>query len=341
VKLDLKNGHVDMSHGSGGRAMADLIEGLFVKAFDNPVLATGDDQARLDVPKGMRLAMSTDSFVISPLFFPGGDIGSLAVHGTVNDVAMAGAKPLWLSAGFILEEGFPLKDLEKIVSSMAKAARDCGVQIVTGDTKVVEKGKGDGVYINTAGVGVLDPSLDLGPHRIVVGDAMIVNGTIGDHGMAVLARRENLDFEEPLLSDSAALADLVQSMIKSGASLHAMRDPTRGGLATALDELAGASGHGFQIEEKAIPIRTVVRGACEILGLDPLYIANEGKLLAFCPYDEAETLLAAMRAHPLGRDAALIGRVVEDKQHFVEMITPLGGRRLISRLAGEPLPRIC
>ncbi|MFA6280864.1 MAG: hydrogenase expression/formation protein HypE [Bdellovibrionales bacterium] len=339
--LDIKNGRVDMTHGSGGRAMAQLIDQLFAKAFDNPALAEGNDQARLAIPAAGRLAFSTDSYVISPLFFAGGDIGSLAVHGTVNDVALSGAKPLWLSAGFILEEGFPLADLERIVTSMAKAAQECGVQIVTGDTKVVEKGKADGVFINTAGVGLIAEGVDLSVHNIRAGDAIIVSGTLGDHGVAVMAQREGLVFDEPVLSDSAALNGLIDNMIKSGVAIHALRDPTRGGLATSLNEMARAAGVGMRLNEAAIPVRASVRGVCEILGLDPLYIANEGKLIAFCPVAQAQTLLTAMKGHEHGREAAIIGEVVEDDHAFVEMTTTLGGQRMVDWLAGEQLPRIC
>lgn len=345
TKLDIKTGRVDMTHGSGGRAMAQLIEQLFASAFDNPALAEGNDQARLDLPmidgKPARLAFSTDSYVISPLFFPGGNIGSLAVHGTVNDVAMSGAKPLWLSAGFILEEGFPLSDLAKIIESMAKAAKRCNVQIVTGDTKVVEKGKADGLFINTAGIGVLDPALDLSAQHIKSGDAILLSGPIGDHGMAVMAQREGLSFEKEVLSDSAALHELIAAMVKSGVDLHALRDPTRGGLATTLNEMAQAAQVGMRLEEASLPIRPEVQSVCEILGLDPLYVANEGRLIAFCPMGQAEKLLAAMKTDPEGKEAAIIGHVVEDPNCFVEMQTTMGGHRMVDWLAGEPLPRIC
>jgi len=341
-KLDIKNGCIDMTHGSGGRATAQLIETLFAAAFENPVLAEANDQARLSLPEGAdRLALSTDSYVVSPLFFPGGDIGSLAVHGTVNDVAMAGAVPLWLSAGFIIEEGFPLADLATIVGTMARSAEACGVSIVTGDTKVVEKGKADGVFINTSGVGVIKRGIDLSVRNIRAGDVVIVSGYLGDHGVAVMARRENLTFDEDVLSDTAPLNGLVQAMLSSGGALHALRDPTRGGLAASLNEMAQAAGVGIKLEENAIPVRPAVRGVCEILGLDPLYIANEGKLIAFCPEDQAQRLLAIMRVHQHGRHAAIIGRVVEDDRGFVEMRTSLGGMRMVDWLAGDPLPRIC
>lgn len=343
--LDIKNGRVDMTHGSGGRAMNQLIEQMFAKAFNNPALAEGNDQARLTLPlvngKTPRLAFSTDTYVISPLFFPGGNIGSLAVHGTVNDVALSGAKPLWLSAGFILEEGYPLADLAKIIEAMARAAQEAGVEIVTGDTKVVEKGKADGVFINTAGVGVLDEKRDWSAHNIKVGDAVIVSGTIGDHGVAIMAAREKLAFDEPVLTDSAPLNGLIEAMAGTGATIHAMRDPTRGGLAATLNEMAHAAGVGIRLEESAIPVRPSVRSVCEILGLDPLTIANEGKLIAFCPAEQANKVLAVMRVHRDGRHAAIIGHVVEDPHRFVEMKTALGGNRMVDWLVGEQLPRIC
>jgi hydrogenase expression/formation protein HypE len=340
MKLDFSNGRIDMTHGSGGRAMAQLIEQLFASAFDNPALAEGNDQARLSPPQG-RLAFSTDSFVISPLFFPGGDIGSLAVHGTVNDVAMSGAKPLWLSAGFILEEGFPLADLSRIVDSMASAAKACGVAIVTGDTKVVEKGKADGLFITTAGIGVIPDGIDLSASNVRVGDAVLLSGPIGDHGMAVMSKRENLAFESEIVSDSAPLQGLVAAMLESGADIHALRDPTRGGLATTLNEIAQTANVGIRLDERAIPVRASVQSACEILGLDPLYVANEGRLIAFCAEKDSGKLLAAMQAHEYGKDAATIGNVVVDSHCFVEMRTVLGGNRIVDWLAGEPLPRIC
>jgi len=340
ASLDLKNGRVNMTHGSGGRAMAQLIEQLFAKAFDNPALAESNDQARLDVPKG-RLAFSTDSFIISPPFFPGGDIGSLAVHGTINDVAMSGAKPLWLSAGFILEEGFLLADLKRIIESMSEAAKKCDVAIVTGDTKVVEKGKADGLFINTAGIGVIGDGVDLSAHNVKAGDAILLSGSIGDHGMAVMSKRESLAFDSEIISDSAPLHDLVACMLKTGAEIHALRDPTRGGLATTLNEIAQTAKAGMRLDEQAIAVRPEVRSACEILGLDPLYVANEGRLIAFCPGKDADKLLKAMRAHEYGREASIIGNVVLDEHHFVEMRTTLGGNRIVDWLAGEPLPRIC
>ena len=338
--LDLINGRVDMTHGSGGRAMAQLIEELFLAAFDNEFLRQMNDQASFQVPGG-RMVMATDAHVVSPLFFPGGDIGCLSVHGTLNDVAMAGAVPLYLSAGFILEEGFPLADLARIVESMARAAREAGVPIVTGDTKVVERGKGDGVFITTTGVGVVPAGVNISGERARPGDAIIVNGPVGDHGVAILSLRENLSFGTAIQSDTAALHGLVAEMVGAVADIHVLRDPTRGGLATTLNEIARQSGVGMMLRETDLPIRGEVRAACEFLGLDPLYSANEGKLVAICPRDDADALLAAMRAHPLGREAALIGEVIEDDHHFVQMETAFGGRRIVDWLTGEQLPRIC
>ncbi len=340
MKPDLQNGRVEMAHGSGGRAMANLIDELFAKALGNVYLAQGDDGAVLPTPTG-RLVLSTDSHVVSPLFFPGGDIGSLAVHGTVNDVAVMGAKPLYLSAAFILEEGLPLADLQRIVESMARAAADAGVLVVTGDTKVVEKGKGDGVFITTTGVGVVREGIELSGNRAGPGDVVLLSGSIGEHGMAILSRREGLNFDSPIVSDSAPLNGLVEAMLDTGAELRALRDPTRGGLATTLNELANQSGVGMRIEEAAVPVEPGVAAACEFLGLDPFYIANEGKLVALCAPQDAERLLAAMRAQPLGQKAAIIGEVVEDRHGFVQMTTRLGGRRILDWLSGEPLPRIC
>lgn len=340
TRIDIRNGTVDMTHGSGGRAMAQLIEELFVKHFDNELLRQGNDQALFEIGAG-RMVMATDGHVISPLFFPGGDIGSLSVHGTVNDVAMSGAKPLYLSAGFILEEGFPLADLERIVISMGEAAEKAGVPIVTGDTKVVEKGKGDGVFITTTGIGVVDEGVNISGDRARPGDLILVNGTMGDHGMAIMSSRENLEFETEIKSDSAALHGLVDEMVKVAPGIHCLRDPTRGGLATTLNELAQQSGVGMQIQEEAIPMNPDVLAACELLGLDPLYVANEGKLICICAPDDADALLAVMKAHPLGRESAVIGQVTEDEHGFVQMETTFGGSRIVDWLAGEQLPRIC
>lgn len=338
--VDFKHGRVDMTHGSGGRAMAQLIDELFMSAFDNEFLRQQNDQACFRVPTG-RMVMATDSHVVSPLFFPGGDIGCLSVHGTVNDVAMSGAQPLYLSAGFILEEGFPLADLKRIVESMARAAMEAGVPIVTGDTKVVEQGKGDGVFINTTGVGVVPEGVDISGNRARPGDVILVSGHLGDHGVAIMAQREDLAFDLPIRSDTAALHGLVAAMVEAVPGIHCLRDPTRGGLATTLNELAQQSRAGMVIREGAIPVREEVKAACEFLGLDPLYVANEGKLVAICPAEEADRLLATMRAHPLGWDAAVIGEVTEDAHHFVQMETAFGGKRIVDWLTGEQLPRIC
>ena len=340
LRLDTRRGTVDMTHGSGGRAMAQLIEELFVKHLDNDLLRQGNDQAMFDVAAG-RMVMSTDGHVISPLFFPGGDIGSLSVHGTINDVAMSGARPLYLSASFILEEGLPLADLERIVQSMAQAAERARVPVVTGDTKVVEKGKGDGVFITTTGVGVVPDGVDIAGDRAQPGDAILLSGHIGDHGVAILSQRENLEFETTIASDSAALHGLVEKMVEAVPDIHCLRDPTRGGLATTLNELAHQSGVGMRIRESDIPVRPEVAAACELLGLDPLYIANEGKLVAICPAGEAKDLLTVMRNHPLGGDAAIIGHVVQDAHGFVQMETHFGGNRVVDWLTGEQLPRIC
>ena len=339
--LDLRRGRVDMAHGSGGRAMAQLIEELFARHLGNDYLAQGDDGALLPAPGAGQLVMTTDAHVVSPLFFPGGDIGCLSVHGTINDVAVMGAKPLWLSAGFIIEEGFSLADLDRIVQSMACAAKAAGVPVVAGDTKVVERGKGDGLFITTTGIGVVAPGMAFSGRNARPGDAILVSGTLGDHGMAIMAARENLGFESPIVSDTAALHELIAAMRASGADIHVLRDPTRGGVATTLNEIARQSGVGMMLQEKALPVNPAVSAACEFLGLDPLYVANEGKLLAICAGADAGKLLAAMRAHPLGGNAALIGTVHEDTQHFVQMTTGLGGRRMVDWLSGEPLPRIC
>ncbi|TDR79653.1 hydrogenase expression/formation protein HypE [Paludibacterium purpuratum] len=339
--LDIKHGRVDLTHGSGGRAMAQLIRDIFLHHFDNPWLAAQNDGASLPMPSGGRLVMATDSHVISPLFFPGGDIGCLSVHGTINDVAMNGATPLYLAASFILEEGFPLADLVRIVESMARAAREAGVPIVTGDTKVVEEGKGDGVFITTTGVGVAPTGVEVSGDRCRPGDKIVLSGSIGDHGMAIMSLREGLSFETSIQSDTAALHRLVAAMLEAAPGLRALRDPTRGGLAAVLNEFAGQSGHGMLIHERMVPVREAVGAACELLGLDPLYVANEGKLVAICPPDEADRLLAAMRARPEGVDAAIIGEVIADRHRFVQMETVFGGRRMVDWINGEQLPRIC
>jgi hydrogenase expression/formation protein HypE len=338
--LDIKHGRVDLSHGSGGRAMAQLIEELFAKHLGNEYLAQGDDGARLPVANG-RLVMATDSHVVSPLFFPGGDIGCLSVHGTINDMAVMGAQPLYLAAGFILEEGYPLADLARIVESMAQAAKETGVPVVTGDTKVVEAGKADGVFITTTGVGVLREGVDLSGANARPGDAILVSGDIGDHGTAIMSVREDLEFSTAIRSDTAALHGLIEAMLATGADIRCLRDPTRGGLATTLNEIARQSKVGVMLEEKAIPVKAEVAAACEFLGLDPLYVANEGKLICVVAEADAGRVLAAMRAHPLGARAARIGAVIADDHHFVQMTTQLGGRRIVDWLTGEQLPRIC
>ncbi|EEE46230.1 hydrogenase expression/formation protein HypE [Roseibium alexandrii] len=338
--LSARTGSIDMAHGGGGRATAELIADLFQHHLTNPILDQGNDAALLP-PVAGRLVMSTDGHVISPIFFPGGDIGSLAVHGTLNDVAMAGAEPLYLTVGFILEEGFPLADLEKIVISMARAAEAAGVPIVTGDTKVVEKGKGDGVFITTTGLGVVPDGVHVSVERAEPGQAILLSGSLGDHGVAILSKRENLEFETEIRSDSAALHTLVAGMISAAPGIAVLRDPTRGGLAATLNEIARTAKVGIHLEENAIPIKADVKAACELLGLDPLYVANEGKMVCLCEPGDADAVLAAMRAHPLGRDAALIGTVTEDDAHLVEMETEIGGVRVVDWLAGEQLPRIC
>ncbi|GAB5413632.1 MAG: hydrogenase expression/formation protein HypE [Congregibacter sp.] len=340
-RLDTKKGKIELVHGAGGRAMSDLVDLLFKEAFSNPLLDQGNDNARFSVDAG-DLVMSTDSFVISPLFFPGGNIGSLAVHGTVNDLAMGGAEPLYLTCGFILEEGFPLSDLKTIVDSMAEAARDAGVQIVSGDTKVVERGKADGVFINTAGVGRVHPGVSLSGDRCRPGDKVIVSGTIGDHGVAIMSLRNGLSFSTALESDSASLNGLVAAMLhERPQDLRCLRDPTRGGVSATLNEIASQSAVGIRLIETALPIRAEVHGACELLGLDPLHVANEGKLLCIVAPEAADQLLAAMRSHPLGKDAAVIGEVIEDEMQLLRMQTAIGGERVIDWLHGEQLPRIC
>jgi hydrogenase expression/formation protein HypE len=341
--LDWRAGRIDMNHGAGGRAAAQLVSELFAAAFDNEYLRQGNDGALLPMPAGHRLVMATDGHVISPLFFPGGDIGSLAVHGTVNDVAMLGAVPLYLAASFILEEGFALGELKRIVESMAAASTAAGVPVVTGDTKVVERGKGDGVFIATTGVGAVPEGRVIGGAGARPGDVVIVSGTLGEHGVAVLSRRESLAFETEIVSDSQPLHTLVAAMLAAvpEGSVHVLRDPTRGGLATTLNEIAQQSAVGITLQEAHIPVLPQVDAACELLGLDPLYVANEGKLVAIVAAAAAPAVLAAMRAHPAGHAAAVIGEVTADPHHFVQMATRFGGRRMVDWLSGEQLPRIC
>jgi hydrogenase expression/formation protein HypE len=329
-----------LGHGSGGKLSAELVRDLFLPAFDNPALSRLDDQAIVNV-NGTRIAITTDSFVVKPLFFPGGDIGSLAVHGTVNDLAMGGALPLYLSAAFILEEGLPMATLRRVVTSLRRAAAAAGVQVVTGDTKVVEKGSGDGLFINTTGIGIVADGIELSANGAKPGDKVLLSGPIGDHGIAILAQREGLEFETTIESDSAALHTLVANMLAATRELRCMRDPTRGGLSSTLNEIAEQSRVGIELQESAIPIREEVRGACELLGLDPLYVANEGKLVAIVAAQAADALLAAMRGHPLGRDAQIIGTVTSVNPGLVTMRTPLGTSRIVDMLAGDQLPRIC
>jgi len=342
-KFYLRDEVVTLSHGSGGKATHNLIEGLFAPAFSNPLLETMDDAATFALNGNpSRLAFTTDTFVVNPLFFPGGDIGQLAVHGTVNDLAVAGAQPLFLSAGFILEEGFSIADLRRIVDSMAQAASDAGVQVVTGDTKVVERGKADGVFINTTGVGLVKGQWPMGQMHAQPGDRILINGPVGDHGIAVMLAREALEIETEVQSDTAALNGLVDGLLQAvGDGVHCLKDPTRGGLATSLNEIALASEVAVALDERLIPVSTGVRGACEILGLDPLTIANEGKLIAVVQRDAALPALRALQAHPLGREAAVIGEVRADPPAMVFLRTQLGGARVLDMLVGDPLPRIC
>ncbi|MFN2244054.1 MAG: hydrogenase expression/formation protein HypE [Anaerolineae bacterium] len=343
-----------LAHGSGGRLSHDLVERLFLKHFGNPVLLQLDDSAVVDLPASQddprrfvasppRIAFSTDSYVVSPLVFPGGDIGKLAVCGTVNDLSMSGARPLWLSAGFIIEEGLPFDDLEGVVASMAATAASAGVPIVTGDTKVVDRGSADKLFINTAGVGLVPPGTTVAGDQAQPGDVILLNGTIGDHGMTIMTQREGLQFASPLVSDCAPLNGLVADLLQAlpAGSLHCLRDPTRGGLATALNELATRSQVGIEIDETSVPVREPVRAACELLGLDPLYVANEGKLIAIVAPEAAGAALAALRAHRYGQEATIVGHVVEAHPGRVVLRTALGARRIVDMLVGEQLPRIC
>jgi hydrogenase expression/formation protein HypE len=336
----VKEERITMSHGAGGKATQTLIEAIFLEAFRNPLLEPLEDAARLQVG-GARLAMTTDSYVVSPLFFPGGDIGDLAVNGTVNDLAMAGATPLCLSAGFILEEGFPVADLTRIVASMRAAAERAGVQIVTGDTKVVERGKADGCYINTAGLGVVEHDRPLGVAGARPGDAILVSGPIGDHGVTIMLARGELDIEADVSSDTAPLSDLAASLLAQSAGVRALRDATRGGVATILNEIATAAGVGILVSEEDIPVRAEVRGASELLGIDPMYVACEGRMVAVVDGGEAQAALAVLRAHPLGEQAAIIGRVTAEPPGIVQLKTAFGGTRIVDMLVGDPLPRIC
>jgi hydrogenase expression/formation protein HypE len=337
-------GHYDrivLGHGSGGRLTADLVSRLFVPAFQNDVLAALEDQATVSVNEGTRLAITTDAFVVRPIFFPGGDIGRLAVHGTVNDLAVGGAEPRFLAAAFILEEGFELAELGRVVASMRAACAEAGVTLVAGDTKVVDRGKGDRIFITTTGIGVVPAGRSLSIADARPGDRVIVSGTLGDHGIAIMSVREGLEFETALESDTAALTDLVRAILAVSSGVRCMRDPTRGGLASTLNELAAASGVGVTITEAAIPVRPEVASACEVLGLDPLYVASEGKLVAVVAPGDAEAVLGAMRTHPLGKRAAIIGEVVAGHPGMVTQRSLVGGERIVTMLAGEQLPRIC
>ncbi|PDW03185.1 hydrogenase expression/formation protein HypE [Candidatus Viridilinea mediisalina] len=332
---------VTMGHGGGGRLSQQLIEGMLRPALSNPALDALHDGARLALG-GEQVAFTTDSYVISPLFFPGGDIGALAIHGTINDLAMCGAQPLALAVGLIIEEGLPMETLWRVVQSMQAAAREAGVAVVTGDTKVVERGKGDGIFINTSGIGLIPPGIVLDPRRAAPGDHVLLSGPIANHGIAIMSVREGLAFETALESDSAALHGLVAGLLEAvGTHVHVLRDPTRGGVASALNEIAQAAGVGMSLDEAAIPLDEAVRGACEMLGLDPLYVANEGKCLAIVAPEQSEAALASMRAHPLGQSAAIIGHVNSTNPGRVTLRSRIGGSRVVDMLSGEQLPRIC
>ncbi len=320
--------------------MHQLIEEMFVSSFKNPLLESRHDGAVLDL-NGMKLAFTTDSYVVHPLFFPGGDIGSLAINGTVNDLAMCGARPLYLSAGFILEEGLPMETLWRVVQSMQQTAEAARVQLVTGDTKVVDKGKGDGMFINTAGIGIIEHNLTIAPASVQPNDVILLNGDLGRHGMAIMAVREGLEFESAIASDCAPLADPVMKLLDAGIEIHCLRDLTRGGLASALNEIAEAARWQINIEERAIPVREDVQGACEILGFDPLYVANEGRFIAIVAQADAERALAILRSHALGAEAAIVGKVLEDANGLVTMKSKIGVNRIVDMLSGEQLPRIC
>ncbi|HNQ87301.1 MAG TPA: hydrogenase expression/formation protein HypE [Verrucomicrobiota bacterium] len=335
-----QHSQVLMAHGGGGRLMQQLIDRVFVAAFANPALEERHDGAVLD-PGGRRIAFTTDSYVVRPLFFPGGDMGSLAVNGTVNDLAMCGARPRWLSAGFILEEGLPLDTLGRVVASMQRAAAAAGVALVTGDTKVVDRGKGDGLYVNTAGIGVLEPATLIGPRQVRAGDVLLLSGDLGRHGMAIMSVREGLTFESPIESDCAPLAAPVLGLIEEGVEVHCLRDLTRGGLAAGLNEIAAAANLEIEVDEAAIPVSEPVRGACEILGFDPLYVANEGRFIALVPESDAERALAVLRRHPVSLNSLRIGRVRAGTAGLVLLRSRIGAQRILDLLSGEQLPRIC
>jgi hydrogenase expression/formation protein HypE len=340
AKAVLREDRITMAHGAGGKATRTLVDAVFLNAFRNPLLEAMEDQAVFRV-NGARLAVTTDSFVVSPLFFPGGDIGDLAINGTVNDLAVCGARPLYLTAGFILEEGFPTEELKRIAQSMARAAANAGVCIVAGDTKVVPRGKADGCFINTSGVGVLDSETEMGAAQVRPGDVVLVSGPIGDHGMAIMLARGELELVSELRSDTASLWSLVQAMLHANPEIHAMRDATRGGVGTVLNEVAATAGVAVTVDENSVPVRDEVRGACEILGIDPLYVACEGRLVAFVAPGAADAILRAMRAHPLGEGSAIIGTVKASPAGMVLLKTQFGGTRIVDVLVGDPLPRIC
>lgn len=329
-----------LGHGSGGKLSADLTKKIFLSQFDNPYLGPLNDGAVFEV-NGTRFAFTTDSYVVSPIFFPGGDIGRLAVNGTVNDLAVSGAKPLYISAGFILEEGLPMEDLWKVVVSMKSACEEAGVMLVTGDTKVVDRGKADKIFINTSGIGVVENGVEVSANRAKPGDKVILSGAIGVHGIAIMSVREGLEFETQILSDTAPLVSLIGDMLDTSKKINCMRDPTRGGVASTLNEIASSSHVGIRIEEKKLPIPREVKGACEMLGLDPLYVANEGKLIAIVDREDAESIVEKMRANPLGREAIIIGEVISEHPGIVFMKTKIGGTRVVDMLTGEQLPRIC
>lgn len=331
---------ITMAHGSGGVLSHQLIEKMFVPAFENKILSEGHDGATFDIKEG-KLAYTTDSFVVSPIFFPGGNIGDLAVNGTINDLVCCGAKPLYLSVGFILEEGLPMEDLWKIVVSMKNAADRAGVKIITGDTKVVDRGKGDRIFINTSGIGIVPEGIHISPRNCSSGDAIILSGRIGDHGVAIMSARSGLEFETTTVSDTIALNGLADHIFRSTMNIHVLRDPTRGGVATVLNELSQTAKIGMIIDEEKIPVSEEVRGACEILGLDPLYIANEGKLVIILPESEAERVVTAIREHPAGCDASIIGKITSDHPGIVRMTTSIGSSRIVDMLTGDQLPRIC
>lgn len=336
----MRQDRILLAHGSGGTMMRELIEDVFMQGFDDDILARGDDAAAVDMPAG-RVAMSTDTYVVNPLFFPGGDIGKLAICGTVNDVATSGAVPLYLSVGFILEEGFPIEDLRKILVSMRESAAEAGVRIITGDTKVVEKGHGDGCYINTAGIGVVPDGLNLSSANCKPGDRVLLSGTLGDHGIAVISTREGLSFETDIETDAAPLNHMIAAIVAAAPDVRCFRDPTRGGLASTLNELAGASGTSIVVEENDVPVHDQVRGASEMLGYDVFQVANEGKMVAIVPADQADAALEAMRAAPYGEDAAIVGEVVDSPAGKVYVHTSFGSKRIMDMLVGEQLPRIC